>query len=44
MLMTDIDIDELAREVEIFLAGLIPEVAAFGLGNDDRANQALGRP
>ena len=44
MLMTDIDIDELAREVEVLLARLIPEMAALSLGDDDRANQALGRP
>ena len=42
--MTDIDIDELAREVEVLLARLIPEMAALSLGDDDRANQALGRP
>ena len=42
--MSDIDIDELAREVEVLLAGFIPAMAALSLGDDARANQALGRP
>ena len=44
MLMSDIDIDELTREVEVLLARLIPEVAALGLSDNDRADQALSRP
>ena len=44
MLMSDIDIDELAREVEVLLARFIPEVTSLGSRNNDRANQALGRP
>lgn len=42
--MPDVDVDELAREIKVLLAGFIPEVAAFGLGDNDGANQALGRP
>jgi hypothetical protein len=44
MLMSDIDVDELAREVKVLFAGLIPEMAALSLGHNDRANQALSRP
>jgi hypothetical protein len=44
MLMPDVDVDELTREIEVLLARLIPEMAALSLGDDDRANQALGRP
>ncbi len=42
--MSDIDVDELAREVEIFLAGFIPKVTTFSLRNNDGADEALGRP
>ena len=42
--MSDVDIDELAREVEVLLAGFIPEVTTFRLRNNDGADEALGRP
>ena len=44
VLMSDVDVDELAREVKIFFTRLIPEVTALSLGDNDRANQALSRP
>jgi hypothetical protein len=44
VLMTDVDVHQLAREVEVSLAVLVPEPAALGAGDDDRADHPLGRP
>ena len=41
MLMPNVDVDELTREVKVLLAGLIPEMAALSLGDNDRTDQAL---
>ena len=44
MLVADVHIDELRREVEELIAVVIPEVAALGGGNDHRVQGALGTP
>ena len=44
MLVADVHVDELRREVEELIAVVIPEVAALGGGNDHRVQGALGTP
>ena len=44
VLMADVHVDQLAREVEIALAVLVPEPTAFGPGDNDWIERALRRP
>ncbi len=42
--MADVDVHQLAREVEELLAVRIPEIRTLGLDDIDRIDQPLGRP
>ena len=44
VLVPDVDVDELRREVEVALAVVVPEVTALGAGDRDRVDRALHRP
>jgi hypothetical protein len=44
MLVPDVGVDELRREVEIALAVVVPEVAALGARDRDRVDRVLHRP
>jgi hypothetical protein len=44
VLVADVDVDELAGEVEVLGAVLGPEVAALGAGDDRRVQSALRAP
>ena len=44
VLVADVDVDELGREVEVALAVVVPEVAALCAGDRDRVDRALHRP
>ena len=44
MLVTDVDVDELRREIEVALAVVVPEVAALGSRDRDRVDRVLHRP
>ena len=44
VLVPDVDVDELRREVEVALAVVVPEVAALGAGDRDRVDRVLRRP
>src|SRR5258707_1023627 len=44
VLVPDVEVDELRREVEVALPVVVPEVAALGAGDSDRVDRALDRP
>ena len=44
MLMADVDVDELRREVEVPVAGLVPEPTPVGPGDYERVERTLCRP
>ena len=44
VLVADVDVDELRREVEVALAVVVPEMPALGTGNGDRVDRVLHRP
>ena len=44
VLVADVDVDQLAGEVEVAVAVLVPEPAALGAGDDERVERALRAP
>ena len=44
MLVADIDVDQLAREIEVFVAVEVPDPGAEAAGDDQGLQRALGRP
>ena len=44
VLVTDVDVDELGREVEVALPVVVPEVPALGTRDRDRVDRVLGGP
>ncbi|CAB4885355.1 unannotated protein [freshwater metagenome] len=44
VLVADVHVDELTREVEVTLAVLVPHPRALGSGNDDGVDESLCRP
>ena len=44
VLVADVDVDQLGGEVQVALAGVVPEVRARGRGDRQRVDQRLRRP
>jgi hypothetical protein len=44
VLVADVDVDELAGEVEVALALVVPEARPLGTDDDERVQRRLGRP